>query len=474
MNVSPNRALFASLGLLGASLAIAGAQQSLQPRMGDPVPGLSQAEMDRFIAGRIEFDTLLDVADGLGPIFNDTSCGQCHAAPATGGFGARVVTRFGRKADGVNPFDPLEHLGGSLLQTSVIPGFDPDIFGEKIPAEADVIAQRITPQSFGIGLLEAIPDSQVLANVGSSPNVNGIVRWVQPVEGGPMRTSKFGWKGGVATVLHFSADASVMEMGLTNQFFPTENAPNGDLALLAIMDSVPDPEDVPDAFGVTRVDRQTDFQAFLAAPPQTPRSGMTGELLFSQIGCADCHVPSYTTGTHPSAALSNQLIRPYSDFLLHDMGHPDQGGLGDGIVDGIATESMMMTRTLWGMSQRQALLHDGRASGGTFAGIVDQAIQWHRGDASFSRDNYNNLSAADKDLLARFLGSLGRAEFDWDNNNVIDVFDWFFMEPLFTGPNPATPVTPDDDGAVADFNQDGALDLRDFIMFQRAFTGQVF
>lgn len=456
------------LGLIGASMTLAGAQD-FQPRMGEPVRGLSPAELNDFAEGRIEFDTLLTAEQGLGPIFNDTSCAQCHSSPVSGGFGNRVVTRFGKKATPGVPFDPLDHLGGSLLQTSLIDGFDPEIYGDKIPAEADVIINRLTPQSFGIGLIEAIPDAQILANVGSSPNVNGTVRWVTPFEGGAMTPSRFGWKGGIATVLSFSADASMMELGLTNRIFPNDNAPQGNQALLAILDAAPDPEDTVQANGKERIDRQTDFQRFLAAPPQTPKAGMTGELLFNQVGCADCHVSSYTTGNSPFAALANKVIQPYSDFLLHDMGDPDQGGLGDGIVDGIATESMMFTRALWGMNQRSGLLHDGRATGAGFAGNVDLAVDWHRGDAEFARVAYQALSAGDRQLVVDFLQSLGRPEFDWDSNNRIDVFDWFFLEPFFQGPAVSN-VTPDDLAAVADIDQDGDLDLADFLVFQRAYT----
>ncbi len=468
MKAIPFRASLGGLGLISATLTLAGAQD-FQPRMGEPVRGLTQTELFDFENGREEFNRILTTQDGLGPIFNDSSCGQCHAAPTVGGFGNRVVTRFGKKATPGFPFDPFADLGGSLLQSSLIEGFDPDIYGDKIPAEADLIINRITPQSFGVGLIEEIPDAQILANVGSSPNVNGIVRWTTPFEGGAMTPSRFGWKGGIATVLSFSADASVMELGLTNWIFPDDQAPQGNAALLAVLDSVADPEDFQDGNGKFRIDRQSDFQRFLAAPPQSPKSGMTGEALFNQIGCADCHVSTYVTGNSQYPALANQIVQPYSDFLLHDMGHPDQGGLGDGLVDGIATETMMFTRALWGLNQRTGLLHDGRATGAGFGGNVAIAIDWHRGDANFSRQNFQALSAAQQQQVVDFLQSLGRPEFDYDSNNRIDVFDWFFLQPDFQGPG-APSVTPDDLSAVADVNQDGHLDLADFLIFQRAIT----
>lgn len=467
MQLLSNRALLGGLGLLGATFTLASAQD-IQPRMGDPLRGLTPQQVADFAAGRVEFDTILTIADGLGPIFNDSSCGQCHSQPTTGGFGNRTVTRFGVKATQTTPFDPLAQFGGSLLQSSVIETFDLELWGDKIPASADVTAFRLTPQAFGMGLIEAIPDAQIQANVGSSPFVNGELRWVNPVEGGGPKAGRFGWKGGVATVLTFSADASVNELGLTNRFFGQDNAPEGDMTKLALMDSAPDPEDFADVNGKERIDRQSDFQRFLAAPPQTPKSGMTGEAIFNQIGCAECHVASYTTDS-PIAALDDKVIRVYSDFLLHDMGDPDQGGLGDGIVDGIADESKMFTRALWGLNVRTALLHDGRGTGSDFHGNVDLTVDWHRGDANFARVNYQALSAADRLLVGDFLMSLGRPEFDWDNNQVIDSIDWFFLEPSFQGPA-VQAVTPDDVNAVADVDQNGTLDLVDFLAFQRAIT----
>jgi hypothetical protein len=471
MKVQTRHCLAAALGLGILGAASAAQEEGLpvvtfQPRMGEPVRGLTAAQMQRFLDGRTEFDTILTIADGLGPVFNDSSCSQCHSNPTSGGASGTDVTRFGKAAAGPVPFDPLASLGGSLLQADTI---DPVNCQEVVPPQADVVIKRITPHTFGAGLLEAVPDAQIQFNA-NNPHPSlpqaGVPRPVQPVEGGPVRLGRFGWKGGVATVLTFSADASLNEQGLTNRFFPTENAPNGNLATLAICDTVPDPEDFFDPVtGRSRIDRQTDFQRFLAPPPQTPRSGMTGEAIFDSVGCNACHRASFTTGFVGEVALSNQLIRPYGDFLLHDM-----GALGDGIVDGIATEKRMMTRALWGIAGRDTLLHDGRVTGGTFAGNIDAAVQEHGGDAAFSRASYNALSGTDRAALAAFLQSLGRAEFDFENDGDVDEFDWFFLEPEFTGPGGA--ITPDDVGAIADVDQDGDFDLRDWGVLQEAFTGQ--
>ena len=455
---------FPPLLAAGAFLVLSGFQD-IQPRLGQPLPGLTPAERDRFEAGGVAFDKVLTDAEGLGPIMNDVGCGACHSQPVRGGFSTRKVTRFGKAASGGTPFDPLTNLGGSLLQEQVIQlGCE-----ETIPPEADVIAERLTPGLFGIGLIEAIADGDIVANEANQPpGFAGFVRWVTPIEGGGQRPGRFGWKGGVATVHSFSVDASLNEMGLTTTLLPVENAPNGDQVLLAQCDAVADPEDVPDAMGFTLADRFTDFQRFLGAPPQTPRSGMSGADVFEATGCAVCHRSTpYVTAAVPEAALSGVVIQPYSDFLLHDM-----GDLGDDIVDGVATEDVMMTRPLWGLHSRITFLHDGRATGGTFADNIRATIQEHDGEGAASRDHFlNNLTIAEQDQLIAFIGSLGRAECDWEADNDVDFIDWFFMESLWGAPTPT--FTPDDPEAVADVDQDGDLDLIDFGLLQRAFTGEL-
>ncbi len=455
--------LLPAVALLAAA---ASAQQRPQPVMGQPLVGLTPAETTLFQEGLATFSRPILPSEGAGPIFNEVTCAGCHNVPAIGGFGTRRVTRFGIAATASTPFQALDQFGGTLLQDQSFSV----MCRETLPPQANHTALRGTPIVFGSGLIESIPDSTIIARANNQPsNLAGRVHMAQPLEdpNGPMRVGRFGWKGGVPTVDTFSIDAGLNEMGLTSQFLPFENAPNGDMALLAQCDTVADPEDMPDAAGFTITDRFTHFQRFLAAPAQTPQTGMTGELVFEAVGCADCHVPSYTTGTVAEDALSNKLIRPYTDFLLHDV-----GALGDGIVEGEATETEMMTRPLWGLAQRNAYLHDGRATGNTFEGNVEAAIAEHGGTAQPSADAYAALPQADKDLMLAFLASLGRTEFDWDTNNTIDEFDWFFLEPLLTGPEPATPVTPDSPAALCDVDADGDFDLVEFGSLQRVWTGQ--
>lgn len=434
--------------------------------MGKPLLGLTAAEAALFSQGLAAFAQPISIADGAGPIFNEVSCAGCHNVPAIGGFGTRRVTRFGIAATAQMPFQALEQFGGTLLQDQ---SFDLGC-REILPAQANHTAERGTPILFGLGLIESIPDSTLIDRaMNQPPGLVGRVHMTQPIESPlpVLRVGRFGWKGGIATVHSFSLDAGLNEMGLTSVFLPNENAPNGDLGLLMMCDTVADPEDQPDAFGFTRTDRFTHFQRLLAPPAQTPKVGLRGEQVFEAIGCADCHVPTYVTGNVAEAALSGQTIRPYSDFLLHDV-----GALGDGIVEGDATEVEMMTRPLWGLRQRNAYLHDGRATGGTFEDNVTTAVMEHGGTAAPMAASFAALDAVNRADLMTFLASLGRTEFDWDVNNTIDEFDWFFLEPLVTGPMPAVAVDPNSPGAIGDLDTDGDFDLVEFGRLQRAFTGQ--
>lgn len=461
------RSTLVLLSLVAAPLAQA---QEIQPRAGEPMPGLSVAQLQRFTLGRQVFVTPISLGEGRGPIFNDDSCIGCHFGPAAGGGSSIFVTRFGKAAAGGLPFDPLDNLGGSLLQSNSINSPTCD---ELIPAQADVTAMRITPPLFGFGLIDSILDGDILVNEAFPPaGVSGRARMVHALEdpvGSPLRVGRFGFKAGVPTVLSFSADASMNEMGLTNRLLPVENAPNGNQAQLAMCDTVADPEDVTDAGGMFKIDRMTDFQRLLAPPPQTPRSGMSGAAIFDAIGCNKCHLSTpFTTPPTAEPGLANISFRPYSDFLVHDM-----GANADQIVDGTASETEMRTTPLWGLRSRAALglWHDMRASGGSAEQNIASAILLHDSEGLAARNAFNALPVAQKNQLTGFLMSLGRLEFDYEGNNNVDEVDWFFLRPLVSGPVPAAPILPDDAGAVSDFDQDGDFDLEDFGVLQRAFTG---
>jgi len=355
--------------------------------------GLTSAELTTFRDGVAVFRQIETVDSGLGPIFNDSSCVVCHNAPAIGGSSRRTVTRFGLTTNG--HFDPLTARGGSLLQARAI---DP-AFREAFPPEANTFALRITTPLFGTGLIEAIPDATLIAaaTAQTTDGVHGHVSVLNDITTGTQRVGRFGWKAQQATLLAFSADAFVNEMGITNRFFTEENAPNGNAALLARADQIQDPEDEVNAAGKGDVDRAADFMRLLAAPVRGPAStaSLAGERLFTSINCIACHTPALTTGPSPVAALANKRVPLYSDLLLHDMGI-----LGDGIVQGTAGAREMRTAPLWGLGSRQVYLHDGRTDS------LDAAIKAHAGEATAARTRYTQLPAASQQQLLAFLRSL--------------------------------------------------------------------
>ena len=448
-------ALSVASAVLFVASAHAGGVQ-LQPKAGDPLVGLTKAQVAAFWAGRASYATPFGPETGLGPVMNKSNCQSCHSNPV-GGWGSISVTRFG--ADNNGSFIPLEELGGSLLQSLSISGE----CSEHIPVEATVVASRLTNSSMAFGLIEAIPDASIAANEDAldsdGDGVSGRVHWVLPLESSPtspLRAGRFGWKAQVATVLTFSGDATRNEMGITNALIPTETAPNGNMATLASCDAVADPEDHADASGLTFIERVTNFQRYLAQPPQAPKSGMSGEAVFVSVGCAKCHVQQYTTSSSVSleAAIRGKTIRPYSDFLLHDMGL-----LADGVSDGMANELEFRTPTLWNLRTRDPMLHNGLASGGTFETRVTTAIQAHGpyGEGAAAAAAFDALSATQKGQLIAFLDSLGRDEYDIDGNRAIDAVDLSMMAScrLQSGINADNPC------AIGDINQDGFVDSVD-------------
>lgn len=365
-----------------------------KPQFGDPLPGLTRAQLAAFLDGKDDFEDTETETGGLGPIFNRSSCVTCHNAPATGGAGPINVTRFGRTDGG--GFNPLTSLGGSLQQEMEI---SPALH-EVVPQEANVVAHRNSTPLFGLGLIEAIPDDQILQNVRRTPmdGVLGKAARVADPATGKMLIGRFGWKAQQATVLSFAGDAYLNEMGITNRLFPVENAPNGNAQLLAQYDTVVDPEDVVDpTTGRGDIDRVADFMRFLGAPPRLPlsNSAAAGRSVFQNTGCAVCHVPLMITGPHKIAALDRQEVWLFSDLLLHDM-----GALGDGIAQSAADVRDMKTAPLWGLRASAPYLHDGRAQ------TVDEAIKAHDGEAKASKERYLKLKKQQVQQLLDFLMSI--------------------------------------------------------------------
>jgi len=365
--------------------------------LGGPIAGLDAGSLARFTAGQAEFQDVETVDDGLGPVFNEASCGACHNAPL-GGTTGRAETRFGKMIGG--QFDPLTSLGGSLLQDHAI-GLVSTEHGsytfvpEVVPPRASVTATRITTPLFGLGLVDAVPDAALLQlaqlEARYSPSSAGTAHMVTEIRTGAMRVGRFGWKAQVPTLHQFSGDAYLNEMGVTNPEFPNENDPQGNHAALAY-NPAPQMNDTGDG-----VQKFSDFMTLLGPPPRGPRTTATdaGGFVFRNIGCANCHTPTLTAGDSPVPAIAHKSFQPYSDFLLHDM-----GSLGDGIVQGQATGKQMRTAPLWGLSSRPTYLHDGRAK------TPEAAILAHDGQASDARARYTRLDASSRTALLAFLKSL--------------------------------------------------------------------
>jgi len=360
-----------------------------------PIAGLTADEQAEFFTGREAFDEVETAADGLGPVFNDTSCGVCHSVGGSGGGSERIETRFGAYTS--LAFDALAAHGGSLIQTDGIGAYADCVFvGEKVPPIATVVAGRRATPLFGLGLVDAVPN-QTFVNIArrqkwQRPEIAGRPHIVTDLATGKPAVGRFGWKNQVASLLTFSADAYLNEMGITTPLFPDESCPQGDCTAIERCDPVPGVDDDMEDVALFR-----SFMAFLAPPSRarTTLAAYQGARVFDDVGCAGCHVPSLISGRSPTAALSEKVFRPYSDFLLHDM-----GTLGDGIVQGNARGREMRTAPLWGLRLLTTYLHDGRAD------TLEQAILAHDGQGRYARERYRRLSRDGKERLLAFLRTL--------------------------------------------------------------------
>jgi CxxC motif-containing protein (DUF1111 family) len=366
------------------------------PAAGASLTGLTNAQAAAFNAGSARFNRNESPASGLGPVFNENSCRECHSVPAAGGGSNRTVTRIGRRVG--TAFDPLVSLGGSLIQNRAIGarnGSTHNFVPERVPAEATIVAQRRTTPLFGLGFVDATPDAEFIAlaaaQAARGDGVAGRVNLVDNIRAGLKTVGRVGWKAQVPTLFQFAGDALVNEMGITTPDFPSENCPQGNCAELAF-NPAPGLNDSGNGSVVLN-----DYMTMLAAPPRAASTAdaIEGERTFEAIGCASCHVATLTTGASTIAALDRKTYHPYSDFLLHDM-----GSLGDGIVMGNATGTELRTEPLWGLRFINRYLHDGRAT------TLEQAIAAHDGQGRGSRDRFAALTADAKAKVIAFLRSL--------------------------------------------------------------------
>ncbi len=417
---------------------------------GTVINGLTVKEGKFFSSGLDAFTEVASVAGtipatepGLGPRFNLTSCAGCHAFPAVGGSSPKdnpqvvgnvappaqvaLLTGLGMiAADG--PVREARFVFRDPAAKTRRDGGVHDLFtimGRPDTPRGCNIAQpdfsthmlnnnvifRIPTPTFGLGLIEAIADSTILSREGIAKPF-GIAGHANR-SGNDGSVNRFGWKSQNKSLVLFSGEAYNVEQGVSNDLFPDERGDGGvqDPQACRVNPTPEDqthyeltqPQSVPsDAVSFAN------FMKFLA-PPQPVSSYRSaavgavgaasinnGRTLFSMIGCAVCHTPSMTTGSHSSSALSNKTVNLYSDLLVHDMGDT----LADGVAQGDAGSGDFRTAPLWGLGQRIFLLHDGRTS------ELGAAIAAHGGEAATVAGHYGALSAAQKQDLLNFLRSL--------------------------------------------------------------------
>jgi CxxC motif-containing protein (DUF1111 family) len=366
------------------------------PRPGDPLPGLTAQEFSEFRLGLDDFLEVETAAEGLGPAFNGTSCAVCHNVPAVGGTSAILETRVGTR-DGQGNFIPLDATGETLIHLFSVPthGCQP-----AIPPSATIIARRAPIPVFGAGLVELIPDADLLAlEDPADANGDGVSgRAARLVDGnGAVRVGRFGWKAQHFSLLTFGADAYRNEMGITNDIFPEEAGYGIGEDAMRRCDVSRDPEDVRDRrTGRRGIDNFASFMRLLAPLARGPIDADTaaGEEIFAAVGCAACHVPLLHTAPSENPLFDRRPVRAFSDFLLHDI------GTGDGIGQASAAANEVRTPSLWGLRLRRPLLHDGRAV------TIEDAILAHGQEATGARTRYQALPAPSRQQLLAFLKSL--------------------------------------------------------------------
>jgi CxxC motif-containing protein (DUF1111 family) len=388
---------------------------------------------------QVNFEQFEAVSDGLGPLYNAQSCRECHQSPVTGGASQVLELRVGHKSpDGKfqNAEIPINHgseiiKGRSLVnQRAICPNAAfPDFeIQERVPDSETIRTFRTSLSILGDGFVEAIDDSTLISISNTQCKQDGkicglIVRVPILESPGETRVGRFGWKSQHASLLSFSGDAYLNEIGITNRLFPEE--------VTNLCNTVAEPNDRAGADGLADIDRFARFVRATKAPARdaqqaaAPRS-KAGETLFAKIGCDVCHVPTLTTAAPGTVinggkftipdALGSKTFHPYSDFLLHDI------GTGDGIVVAMeehygkhmyqtqwrdlsleayqATANRIRTAPLWGVRMQPMLMHDGASQ--TFR----DAILRHRGEASGVTAHFEQLSDADQGAIIEFLKSL--------------------------------------------------------------------
>jgi|SRR6185295_6741630 len=361
-----------------------------------------------FDLDRDVFDEFEVIDDGLGPVYNAQACRECHQNPVSGANAQFTELRAGHLSGSTFVNAP----GGSLINDRAI---DARI-QERVPGTEDIVVDRAALNTLGDGFVEAIADSTFTTIRNSQPSgMKGEIVIVPIAESpGFTRVGRFGWKDQHGSLLSFSADAYVNEMGITSPLQPNENTSMGNS--VAAFDGVADPEEAPTPANPFGPDVEF-FARFMRATKAPPRDtvvaatadSIAGSNIFNSIGCQHCHRTSITTAPNGTVFngsgagkfaigpfLGDKIIHPYSDFLMHDV------GTGDGILQNgpATTRNKMRTMVLWGVRTRSRLMHD------NFNVHRNTAILRHTNEAEPVIQNYIFLSTTQKNQLITFLSSL--------------------------------------------------------------------
>lgn len=408
-----------------------------------PAPNLSADGLAKHLEGDVEFEAVFvtvpaEVNPGLGPVYNNISCINCHArdgrgrAPTSGekltsmlfrvslpnptsdgtqgpvpvpGFGTQLNNRaiFGVPPEGTVTINYTE---GEFMTSDGVkvhlrtPSYEIKDPYQPLPDDVE-ISPRVAPVVFGLGLLEAVPEATILALADEDDQdddgISGKANYVWDVQKNGLSLGRFGWKANQPTLIQQVASAYHDDMGITTSLLPRESSDGQPQ-----YDGRGDDPELSDEI----LDVVTFYVQTLAVPARRYLDDpivQHGEELFESAGCSGCHIPTLETGTLSDVPeVSNQTIHPYTDLLLHDMGP----GLADNRPDFLASGSEWRTPPLWGIGLIKVVnghtnfLHDGRARG------LLEAILWHGGEAEQSRDAVQGMSASDRDALIAFLESL--------------------------------------------------------------------
>ena len=413
---------------------------------GFEISGLSFVEQAEFSTGNSLFNQTWVSSpasttgrDGLGPTFNARACATCHFKDGRGkafvngedssGFLMRISmpgqdsngdalpvlgygTQLQDRANNGIPFEAKvnvtyeiidgEYDDGTTYQLQKpIYSFSQEAFGSLFGV---LMSPRVAQQTIGLGLISALPDEEITKFVDEADSdndgISGRANYVYNYDINERDLGKYGWKANAPTLKQQVAAALHGDMGLTTSLFSDSNCPSPQQDCAdAINGGTPEVSDV-------QLDKMLFYQAHLAVPNRRnykDENVLKGKALFSSLNCIGCHAINQKTGTEAASDyLKNITIKPYSDFLLHDMGDD----LADNRPDYLATGNEWRTQPLWGIglistvNGHTNLMHDGRAAN------IEEAILWHGGEAENIREDFKNLSVDDRENLISFVNSL--------------------------------------------------------------------